>query len=71
MLLGRIAPATGIVWESIIWRAKICGSNKNGARTAPSWVINTLDLKTSPTAHAIVEKCTAQSCCVCPISLAV
>jgi hypothetical protein len=63
MLVGRITPASG--------RAKVSGSDHNGATQAPLRVIHTSDLKTSPAAQTIVEQCSAQCCCVSSITLAV
>lgn len=71
MLLGRIAPASCIVWESIVWGAEVGGRDCDRARATPFWVIRTPNLETSTTAQAIVEQGCAQSCSIGPISLAV
>ncbi|KAH0454076.1 hypothetical protein IEQ34_018400 [Dendrobium chrysotoxum] len=71
MLLGRITPPSCIVWKGIIWWAEIGCSDHNGTRKAPLPIINTHNLITRPTAQPIVEKSSAKSCSVCPISLTV
>lgn len=55
MVLRRVAPTAVVVWECIVWRAEIGGSDQNRAWKAPFGVIDTLDLKASPAAQAIVE----------------
>ena len=67
----RVAPATCIAGQGIVWRAEVGGSDHNGAREAPPVVIHTPDLIARATAQAIVEKSSAQSSSVCSIPLAV
>ena len=71
MLQRWIAPASIIVWECIVRRAKVGSRDNNGTRKASFWVIHTFDFKASSTAQSIVEQCGAQSSCVCPITLAI
>lgn len=71
MLLRRVAPTAVIVGKCVVWWAKIGGRDQNRARETPLWVIDTPDLKASAAAQPIVEQGCAQSCCVCPVPLAV
>lgn len=63
VLLRRVTPAA--------WWAKISGSDHNGAREAPLWIIHTPNFKACSTAKAIVVQCSAQCCSANPITLAV
>ena len=71
MLKGRVAPATCIIWEGIVWWTEIGGSDHNCVWKAPPLVIDTLDLKASPTAQTIVEQGRAQSSRVSSVALAI
>lgn len=55
MVLGRVTPAAGVVWERIVWWTKVCGSNHNGLLKTPFWVTYTFDFKASATTQSIVE----------------
>lgn len=71
MLERRIAPATSIIWQSIVWWAEIGGGDHNGAWQAPFWVVNAPNLIARPAAQTIVEESSAQSCSVCTVPLAI
>lgn len=71
MVQRRVAPTPCIVRKGIVWWAEIGGCDDNGARQAPFGITHTLNLIASPTAQPIVEKSSAQSCCVSTIPLAV
>lgn len=63
VVLRRVTPAA--------WWAEICGSDHNGARETPLWIICTPNFKACSTAEAIVVQCSAQCCSANPITLAV
>lgn len=47
VMVGRVTPAS--------WWAEISGSDNNGAREAPLWIIHTPELKASSATQAIVK----------------
>lgn len=61
--LRRVAPPSR--------RAEVSGGDGDGAREAPLRVIDAPELETCPAAQPVVEQCSAQCRCVCPITLAV
>lgn len=63
VVLRRVTPAA--------WWTEICGSDHNGARETPLWIICTPNFKACSTAEAIVVQCSAQCCSANPITLAV
>ena len=63
VVLGRVTPAS--------WWAEISGSDHNGARETPLWIIYTPNFKACSTAKAIVKQCSAKCCSANPITLAV
>lgn len=71
VVLRRVAPASSIVRQGIVWRAEISGCDHNGARKAPFWVIHTPNFIARTTPQPIVEQSSAQSSSVCSIPLAV
>ncbi|KRY03475.1 hypothetical protein T12_13702 [Trichinella patagoniensis] len=71
MLERRIAPASGIVRKSIVWRTEVGRSDDNGAWKTPLVLVNAPNLITRATAEAIVEESSAQSCSVSSVSLTV
>lgn len=55
MVLGRIAPASGVVGQCIVWWAEVRGSDHDGIWKTPFWVVYALDFKASAAAQSIVE----------------
>uniref|UniRef100_A0A7N0TJ65 Uncharacterized protein n=1 Tax=Kalanchoe fedtschenkoi TaxID=63787 RepID=A0A7N0TJ65_KALFE len=68
---GRVAPATGIIRQSIVGRAEVGGSDDNGPRQTPLLVIHTSDLKTSTTPLPVVKQSSAQGSSDGSVSLTV
>lgn len=71
VMLRRVAPASSIIRQGIIWWAKISSSDKNWTRQAPLVVIYTFDLKAGSTAQPAVEKSSTQCSSICSIPLTV
>lgn len=71
MLQWRITPPSIIVRKCTVWRTEISCSDNNGSWEAPLSGIYAFDFKASSTGHAIVEQGSAQSSCVCPITLTI
>ncbi|KAI3697246.1 hypothetical protein L6452_30123 [Arctium lappa] len=63
VLLGRITPPAGIVWQCAIWRAEVCSCDYDGTWETPSAIIYTFDLETSSTSKSIVEQSSTQCSC--------
>ena len=57
MMLGRVTPTSGVVGLSKVRWTEISGGDKNGwvSGKTPAWIIDTFELKASPTAQTIVE----------------
>ena len=55
VLKRRVAPASSVVGEGIVWRAEIGGCDHNGAWQAPCRVTSAPNLVARATAQAIVE----------------
>lgn len=73
MWARRVAPASIVVRESVVWRAEVCGGDEDGgaASVAPPRVTPTLYLKTRAAAEPIVEQGCAQRRRVDTVSLTV
>lgn len=71
MVERRIAPATSVIRESIVWRAEVSCSDDNGAWKTPLVFTSTCNLIARAAAEATVEESSAQSCSVRSISLTV
>ena len=71
VVLGRVAPAAGIVGEGIVWRAEIGGGDHNGAGQAPLGVVHTPNLVARSAPQPIVEQSSAQGRRVGSVPLAV
>lgn len=70
MLLGRVAPAAGVVGQSIVWRTEIGGGHHDVAGKAHS-AIHTLYHIASPAAKTTIKESRAQRGRVSPVALAV
>ena len=57
MRSGRIAPTAIVAGESVVWRAEVCGGDKDGRVTwmTPFRVIGAFDFEARSTAETIVE----------------
>lgn len=69
----RVAPTAIVIWQSVVGRAEIGGSDENGgaAGVAPLPFVRTLDLEARPAAEPFVEQRRAEGGGVYSIALAV
>lgn len=52
----RVAPATVIIGQCVIWGAEVGGGDCNNAMKTPFWVIGTPQLVAGATAKPMVEE---------------
>lgn len=71
MLERGIAPPAIVIGQSIVRRTEVGSGDGDGGRNTPFGVVVAPQLIASTAAQAIVEKGSAESCSVSPISLAV
>lgn len=71
MRAGRVAPATIVTWQCVVWRAEVGCGHHDGAGKAPLLVIVALDLVARTATGTVIKERRAERCCVCAVSLAV